>query len=164
MCLWPFDKIILLLLRASKSCVFGMTADSQWDTTILFPNITNFPKNTKHYLSSARRNPPEFNLWTKNWCPLSSTSGWINSQSSEDTQAGWTSKNARKSTRRCANKYCRDCGDCGDSGDCGARFYKSTAAGAMAGGPIVDCPTRWSLWYWYWDFYVDHLVGGRGPI
>ena len=29
---------------------------------------------------------------------------------------------------------------------------------------LVDCPTRWSLWYWYWDFYVDHLVGGRGPI
>ena len=22
------------------------------------------------------------------------------------------------------------------------------------------CPTRWSLWYWYLDFYVDHLVGG----
>ena len=21
---------------------------------------------------------------------------------------------------------------------------------------LVDCPTRWSLWYWYWDFYVDH--------
>ena len=20
---------------------------------------------------------------------------------------------------------------------------------------VVDCPTRWSLWYWYWD--VDHL-------
>ena len=23
--------------------------------------------------------------------------------------------------------------------------------------PIVDCPTRWSLWYWYLDFYVYHL-------
>ena len=22
---------------------------------------------------------------------------------------------------------------------------------------VVDCPTRWSLWYWYLDFYVDHL-------
>ena len=22
---------------------------------------------------------------------------------------------------------------------------------------IVDCPTRWSLWYWYLDFCVDHL-------
>ena len=22
---------------------------------------------------------------------------------------------------------------------------------------LVDCPTRWSLWYWYLDFYVDHL-------
>ena len=22
---------------------------------------------------------------------------------------------------------------------------------------LVDCPTRWSLWYWYMDFYVDHL-------
>ena len=20
---------------------------------------------------------------------------------------------------------------------------------------LVDCPTRWSLWYWYLDFYVD---------
>ena len=22
---------------------------------------------------------------------------------------------------------------------------------------LVDCPTRWSLWYWYLDLYVDHL-------
>ena len=22
---------------------------------------------------------------------------------------------------------------------------------------FVDCPTRWSLWYWYLDFYVDHI-------
>ena len=22
---------------------------------------------------------------------------------------------------------------------------------------LADCPTRWSLWYWYLDFYVDHL-------
>ena len=29
---------------------------------------------------------------------------------------------------------------------------------------VVDCPTRWSLWYWYLDFCVDHLVGGSGPI
>ena len=27
-----------------------------------------------------------------------------------------------------------------------------------SGQCIVDCPTRWSLWYWYLDFYVDHLV------
>ena len=26
-----------------------------------------------------------------------------------------------------------------------------------ARGSIVDCPTRWSLWYWYLDVYVDHL-------
>ena len=25
---------------------------------------------------------------------------------------------------------------------------------------IVSRPTRWSLWYWYLVFYVDHLVGG----
>ena len=24
----------------------------------------------------------------------------------------------------------------------------------------VDCPTRWSIWYWYLNFYVDHLVCG----
>ena len=29
---------------------------------------------------------------------------------------------------------------------------------------LVDCPTRWSLWYRYLDFYVDHLVGGCDPI
>ena len=21
----------------------------------------------------------------------------------------------------------------------------------------VDCPTRWSIWYWYLNFYVDHI-------
>ena len=23
---------------------------------------------------------------------------------------------------------------------------------------VVDCLTRWSLWYWYLDFYVDHHI------
>ena len=31
-------------------------------------------------------------------------------------------------------------------------------------GDLVSCPTRWSLWYWYLNFYVDHLVGGWDPI
>ena len=29
---------------------------------------------------------------------------------------------------------------------------------------VVSRPTRWSLWYWYLDVYVDHLVGGWDPI
>ena len=24
-------------------------------------------------------------------------------------------------------------------------------------GDLVSCPTRWSLWYWYLNFYVDHI-------
>ena len=27
----------------------------------------------------------------------------------------------------------------------------------MVGKDLVDCPTRWSLWYLCLDFYVDHL-------
>ena len=27
----------------------------------------------------------------------------------------------------------------------------------MGGYTIVNRPTRWSLWYWYLDVYVDHL-------
>ena len=29
---------------------------------------------------------------------------------------------------------------------------------------VVSCPTRWFLWYWSLDFYVDHLVGGCDPL
>ena len=41
----------------------------------------------------------------------------------------------------------------GISGKSKQRYERS----AKAGSHIVDCPTRWSLWYWYFDFYVDHL-------
>ena len=45
-------------------------------------------------------------------------------------------------------------------------FFQACAKGlcAVSAGllltdrtPLVDCPTRWSLWYGYLDFYVDHL-------
>ena len=42
--------------------------------------------------------------------------------------------------------------------------FISTNEEVQVGERIVDCPTRWSLWYWYLDFYVDHLVGGCDPI
>ena len=29
--------------------------------------------------------------------------------------------------------------------------------GTTTPSTLVDCPTRWSLWYGYLDFYVDHL-------
>ena len=28
---------------------------------------------------------------------------------------------------------------------------------------LVDCPTRWSLWYWYLDFCVDHQFNTQWP-
>ena len=32
------------------------------------------------------------------------------------------------------------------------------ASGNLTRGSwLPKCPTRWSLWYWYLDFYVDHL-------
>ena len=48
-----FDKIILVLSRASKSCGFDMTADSQWDTTILFLLFRSSRENTKHYIQGV---------------------------------------------------------------------------------------------------------------
>ena len=48
-----FDKIILVLSRACKSCGFDMTADSQWDTTILFLLFRSSRENTKHYIQGV---------------------------------------------------------------------------------------------------------------
>ena len=36
-------------------------------------------------------------------------------------------------------------------------FPSPTGIGLESQLGVVDCPTRWSLWYGYLDFYVDHL-------
>ena len=83
---------------------------------------------------------------------------WIHVDVNESIGAGWKLRKTRWNnilSEQCFQSIWQNC--CSVLTRTVQAIFSSSFPKTKVAWEVVDCPARWSLWYWYMDFYVDHL-------